>query len=156
MGLIYFLILLKNKKLFKLIRRGRDLNSRGHSPVDFKSTPLTTQAPRHYYQLLLLRKLNTKIIFLTHKKLKMKCIICGGSEFSMPPFAHNLPSEEQIKYTKYGDCCCFSCALARTDILIQQNGSKQVIIEGEKETYRILIPNVGSKEYKEIICEVRL
>jgi len=70
----------------------------------------------------------------------MKCVICGGSAFSMSPKAFNLPPEEQIKYTKYGDCCCLMCALRKSELLIAQNGSKKIIIKNKKERYMIFVP----------------
>ena len=84
----------------------------------------------------------------------MKCIICGGCAFSMPAFAFDLPPNEQIKYTKYGDCCCMCCALEKVDIMMQKNGAKEIIIKGQEDTYTILIPN--KDDIEEIEEEVEL
>ena len=48
----------------------------------------------------------------------MQCIICGGTSFSIRVSDIQKSRKEQIKNSKYGDCCCLSCALKKVKNLL--------------------------------------
>ena len=60
----------------------------------------------------------------------MQCIICGGTSFSIRASDIQKTRQEQIKNSKYGDCCCLSCALKKSQTLIAYHGYN------EKKVYR--------------------
>ena len=78
----------------------------------------------------------------------MRCIICGGTSFSIRVCDIDKPREEQIKYSKYGDCCSLSCAFKKSQRLITYNGyTKKIYRVSPTKTYVVQIPN--SKDLKE-------
>jgi len=77
----------------------------------------------------------------------MRCIICGGTSFSIRVCDIDKPREEQIKYSKYGDCCSLSCAFKKSQRLITYNGyTKKIYRVSPTKTYVVQIPN--SKDLK--------
>ena len=71
----------------------------------------------------------------------MRCIICGGTSFSIRASDINKPREEQIKNSKYGDCCCLSCAFKKSQRLIAHNGFvEKIITDSSGRTYSVQTP----------------
>ena len=78
----------------------------------------------------------------------MRCIICGGTSFSIRVCDIDRPREEQIKYSKYGECCSLSCAFKQSQRLVAHNGyTKKTYRVSPTKTYVVQIPN--SKDLKE-------
>ena len=78
----------------------------------------------------------------------MRCIICGGTSFSIRVCDIDKPREEQLKYSKYGECCSLSCAFKQSQRLVAHNGyTKKTYRVSPTKTYVVQIPN--SKDLKE-------
>ena len=84
----------------------------------------------------------------------MRCIICGGTSFSIRVCDIDKPREEQLKYSKYGECCSLSCAFKQSQRLVAHNGyTKKTYRVSSTKTYVVQIPN--SKDLKEATFEGR-
>ena len=52
----------------------------------------------------------------------MQCIVCGGTSFSIRTCDIGKSRQEQIRNSKYGDCCSLACAFKKSQRLIAHNG----------------------------------
>jgi len=81
----------------------------------------------------------------------MRCIICGGTSFSIRVCDFDKPREEQLKYSKYGECCSLSCAFKKSQRLVANNGyTKKTYRVSPTKTYVVQIPNYSHSVQKEI------
>ena len=81
----------------------------------------------------------------------MRCIICGGTSFSIRVCDIDKPREEQLKYSKYGECCSLSCAFKKSQRLVANNGyTKKTYRVSPTKTYVVQIPNYSHSVQKEI------
>ena len=81
----------------------------------------------------------------------MQCIICGGTSFSIRVSDIQIPRDEQSKNSKYGDCCCLSCALKKSQTLIAYHGydeKKITDISGTEYIFKMPM----SYKYTCVIC----
>ena len=82
----------------------------------------------------------------------MRCIICGGTSFSIRLSDLDKSREEQIKNSKYGDCCSLSCAFKKSQRLVANNGyTKEIYKVSPTKTYVVQIPNYSHSVQKEIL-----
>ena len=77
----------------------------------------------------------------------MQCVVCGGTSFSIRICDIKESREQQIKYSKYGECCSLSCAFKQSQRLVPHNGyTVKKYIVSPKSTYHVHIPNTPEKE----------
>ena len=82
----------------------------------------------------------------------MRCIICGGTSFSIRLSDLDKSREEQIKNSKYGDCCSLSCAFKKSQRLVANNGyTKEIYKVSPTKTYIVQVPNYSHSVQKEIL-----
>jgi len=82
----------------------------------------------------------------------MRCIICGGTSFSIRLSDLDKSREEQIKNSKYGDCCSLSCAFKKSQRLVANNGyTKEIYKVSPTKTYVVQVPNYSHSVQKEIL-----
>lgn len=82
----------------------------------------------------------------------MRCIICGGTSFSIRLSDLDKSREEQIKNSKYGDCCSLSCAFKKSQRLVVNNGyTKEIYKVSPTKTYVVQVPNYSHSVQKEIL-----
>jgi len=82
----------------------------------------------------------------------MQCIVCGGTSFSIRTCDIGKSRQEQIRNSKYGDCCSLACAFKKSQRLIAHNGyTVKKYSVSPNSTYIVQIPNSSPiKETKEI------
>ena len=71
----------------------------------------------------------------------MKCVVCGGGHFSIRLSDINKPENE--RYSKYGDCCSFICALKKVTLEVKENPDhfEEVTLTGTNSAkYSIKVP----------------
>lgn len=74
----------------------------------------------------------------------MRCIICGGTSFSIRSSDIGKSREQQFANSKYGDCCSLSCALKKSQRLIAHNGfTLKKYSVSPNSTYVVKIPNTS-------------
>jgi len=82
----------------------------------------------------------------------MRCIICGGTSFSIRLSDLDKPREEQIKNSKYGDSCSLNCALKKSQRLVANNGyTKKIYRVSPTKTYIVQVPNYSHSVQQEIL-----
>ena len=80
----------------------------------------------------------------------MRCIICGGTSFSIRLSDLDKPREEQIKNSKYGDSCSLNCALKKSQRLVANNGyTKKIYRVSPTKTYIVQVPNYSHSVQQE-------
>ena len=81
----------------------------------------------------------------------MQCVICAGTSFSIRASDFQKTRQEQIKNSKYGDCCCLSCALKKSQKLIAYHGyNEKKVLDISGTEYTIKVPM--SYKYNCVIC----
>ena len=82
----------------------------------------------------------------------MQCVICAGTSFSIRASDFQKSRQEQIKNSKYGDCCCLSCALKKSQKLIAYHGyDEKKVLDISGNEYTLKIPM--SYKYNCVICD---
>ena len=77
----------------------------------------------------------------------MQCVVCGGTSFSIRMCDLKESREQQIKYSKYGECCSLSCAFKQSQRLVAHNGyTVKKYRVSPNSTYLVQIPNTTSTE----------